>query len=120
MKEYRKRFRYNVIPTTPDVSVIPKQDSVIPKTDALQSKSSPIKEESHTKLPVESKAERLARARAILGNPVIPKIEDVKLRPELYRAGKRYAPGTEVRDIKGTVFIAPELDAGGQPIHEEW
>ncbi len=47
------------------------------------------------------------------GDLVIPK-------PPLYQQGKKYPPGTEVRDLKGRVFVAPELDGNNQVVYEEW
>ncbi len=43
----------------------------------------------------------------------------VKPKPPLYVQGKKYAPGTEVRDINGRIFTAPELDGNGQPVPED-
>ena len=54
------------------------------------------------------------------GNYVKPK-EVEKPSYEVYKHGRRYAPGTELLDpITGEVMIAPEVDGEGNAIPEYW
>ena len=49
---------------------------------------------------------------------VPPLVVNPLVKPPLYQQGKKYSPGTEVRDLKGNIFTAPELDGNNEPVWE--